>query len=332
VTARLAAPVGVVVLGAACALAACGKKGPPLAPLRIAPGAAVDLSARRVGDDVVLRFRLPEKNDDGSAPADVARVEVYAISVARAADAPAAPAFVREAELIGRLETVPEHLSLAFVEPVAGRPVPAPREAAEKPAGRAGSGDPLGHRWEAAAAVDAEAAPAEIPVRVYAVVPISAKGRRGPLSATVAAPLEAPPAPPAPPVLRYTERAIVAAWVGDEEAGTYNVYAGAAAGEEGLPPVPLNARPLAEPAFEDARLAFGVERCYRVSALATVGALPIESAPSAPACITPIDTFPPAAPAGVAAVASAGAISLIWDAVEASDLAGYRGLARRPGG
>ena len=40
-------------------------------------------------------------------------------------------------------------------------------------------------------------------------------------------------------------------------------------------------------------------------------------------CVTPKDTFPPAAPKSLAAVAGPGAISLIWDANEEADLAGY---------
>ena len=49
----------------------------------------------------------------------------------------------------------------------------------------------------------------------------------------------------------------------------------------------------------------------------------VEGPPSAPACITPVDTFAPAAPTALEAVGGAGVISLIWEAVEASDLAGY---------
>jgi len=39
--------------------------------------------------------------------------------------------------------------------------------------------------------------------------------------------------------------------------------------------------------------------------------------------VTPKDTFPPAAPKGLAAVASPGVINLIWDANHEADLAGY---------
>jgi len=49
----------------------------------------------------------------------------------------------------------------------------------------------------------------------------------------------------------------------------------------------------------------------------------IESDPSDPMCVTPKDTFPPAAPKGLAAVAGAGIMNLIWDANTDSDLGGY---------
>ena len=54
-------------------LAGCGKKGPPLAPLRLVPAAAAELSARRSGDDVELRFLLPTANANGPGTIDLAK-------------------------------------------------------------------------------------------------------------------------------------------------------------------------------------------------------------------------------------------------------------------
>ena len=46
--------------------------------------------------------------------------------------------------------------------------------------------------------------------------------------------------------------------------------------------------------------------------------------PASPeACVTPVDTFPPAAPRSLAAIAGGGVINLIWDANTEPDLAGY---------
>jgi fibronectin type 3 domain-containing protein len=40
-------------------------------------------------------------------------------------------------------------------------------------------------------------------------------------------------------------------------------------------------------------------------------------------CVTPVDTFPPAAPTSLRAVAGEHVVSLIWDANREADLAGY---------
>jgi hypothetical protein len=53
------------------------------------------------------------------------------------------------------------------------------------------------------------------------------------------------------------------------------------------------------------------------------GASSVEGDPSAPVCVTPVDVFPPPAPTSLGAVASEGAVSLIWNSVDAPDLAGY---------
>jgi len=49
----------------------------------------------------------------------------------------------------------------------------------------------------------------------------------------------------------------------------------------------------------------------------------VEGEASPPQCVTPVDKFPPAAPHGLAAVPTAGQISLIWDANNEKDLGGY---------
>jgi hypothetical protein len=89
-------------------------------------------------------------------------------------------------------------------------------------------------------------------------------------------------------------------------------------------PQPLNgATPVDGQAYLDRRLNFGEERCYIVRAVQTFGAAKLESAASAPACLTPKDTFAPAAPKNLVAVGSEGGVSLIWEANNEADLDGY---------
>lgn len=298
------------------ALVGCGKKGPPLAPVRVAPTAVTDLSARRLGDRAVLRFTLPEKNTDNSTPADVARVEVYALSVAKAADAPQGDAFRREAERIATVAPKGEERIAAAEEALTEKAGEyyVPRTPARAAAVTGAPGAP----GAVAPAAPSQAAPVarDVPVRIYMVVPVSRRNHRGP-GATASVALVDPPAAPAAPAVTYTEKTISVTWPEATGADRYNVYDAASAA------APLNPAPLEAPAFDDERVEFGKERCYRASAIARVGGMPVESAASPASCVTPADTFAPPAPGGVAAVAGPGSISLIWDAVPAADLAGY---------
>ena len=80
--------------------------------------------------------------------------------------------------------------------------------------------------------------------------------------------------------------------------------------------------PVAARTWRDTKVDFGTVRCYVIRTVVTVGSV-VESEPSPEVCISPSDIFPPKAPSALAAVASQGAISLIWDANTEPDLAGY---------
>jgi fibronectin type 3 domain-containing protein len=88
-------------------------------------------------------------------------------------------------------------------------------------------------------------------------------------------------------------------------------------------PVPLNDKPISDTSFTHPGAEPDKEQCFVIRSVAAVGNAAIESDASAPLCITPKDTFPPAPPKGLAAVGSAGSINLIWDANTEADLAGY---------
>ena len=57
---------------------ACGQKGAPLAPIVLLPRPVSEVVVKRIENDIVLQFQVPTLNTDGSGPADLRKVEVYA--------------------------------------------------------------------------------------------------------------------------------------------------------------------------------------------------------------------------------------------------------------
>jgi hypothetical protein len=444
----------VLVLLAACAgtIAGCGKKGPPLAPLRPAPGRVEDLKIRRLGDEVHVQFTVPTKNADGRGPADIERVTVYALTgeaVNRQRQPLAAKDFDKYAAKVASFEVQPppdpvedEAEGEETVEPL-----PPPPPPPGPPDARPAQGQVLSVVEKLTPALLSRfVPPGKVPVvrevpptppivvspfprtepppaRVYVAIARSRKDQFGPLSARLSVPLtEVPPTPPAPEAT-YTASAITVTWVppagarvpiqlpspavaaappttvaapapspvaempappraptpvtpatgiepraaavspttaptetmapeGMAQAAalaplasrlrlpfpipvphTYNLYEHSAVGPApGSVPRPLNAQPLATTTYTDARLTFGVERCYVVRTVEAAGQVTVESAPSPPVCVTPRDTFAPAAPRGLAAVGGEGAINLIWEPVGEADLGGYLVLRAEVGG
>jgi hypothetical protein len=88
-------------------------------------------------------------------------------------------------------------------------------------------------------------------------------------------------------------------------------------------PVSMTPAPLAKTEVAIPGVAFGVERCFIVRAVDAVSGAIAQGAASPKACITPRDTFPPAVPKSLGAIAGAGVINLIWEANTEPDLAGY---------
>jgi hypothetical protein len=334
--------------------AACGKKGPPLAPLYLVPAGVGEITARRAEDGVRLRFVLPSRNENGPG-IDLDHVEIYAVTIAPGGETPPNRELLTKPYLAGRIEVKPipvegaapvpgaaedprpspgdrvtfvEPLTAKVVEPLAPKPVakkpvpPAPRQ-------QGGEGDdapalpvvPL----QTAPGWPAQASPPPAvshPVRVYIIRGVARNGRSGPPSARVQVPLGSVPDPPGGVAARNTETAVVVEWLpGLATVGggllRYNVYEADATVE------PLNANPLDAPSFERAGAAQGKELCFQVRSVDVSSAVHVESGPSNPACVTPKDVFPPAAPKGLAAVSTPGAVQLIWDANAEADFAGY---------
>lgn len=204
-----------------------------------------------------------------------------------------------------------------------------------------------------------------LPARVYVAVGINHKAQKGAPSVPQAVVLSAPASAPSAPTITYGETAFTITWTPPADAypgapagdvlkstpigtrpilGAYNVYdvppppPGAARAPtppapRGQMPTPVNTAPIAAPPLVDKRIEFGKPRCYGVRVVTLFGTQSIEGELSPVQCVTPVDTFAPAAPISLKAVGSEGAISLIWDANTEPDLAGYLVMrATLPGG
>lgn len=380
---------------------ACGKKGPPLAPLRPAPAAVTELTATRLGDTVQLQFTLPAANQDGSGPADLGYVDVFAVT-----GTPQGP--LGRALTIREIETMLTHVAHVEVQPppvadeaegtgaapaAAGGTAPAPvdprpvqgavvrieevltdalrtpifehPDTARVAKLRAVAGDLIDDEpvpsTEGTGRTLLWPQPVDELARSYIVVPYSTRAVAGPPSAPLGVPFV--PAPPAPgaPTVAHDESSFTVTWttppglqaaiqrvvtpaayqaavaVGEAETllparpivtygtpHTYRVYEVPAPGTADAPaPAAISAAPIETTTYTDARMAFGVPRCYAVRSVQTRGAVSIESPLSPPTCVTAVDTYPPPAPTGLVAVGSGGGVSLIWEPVTSGDLAGY---------
>ncbi len=385
-------------------LVACGKKGPPLPPIRIVPQRPDQFAVRRLGSQVYLQFVVPTVNSDGSTPADLSVVEVYGVTLdplppgvspltdeelveagtllavidVRPPPPPPAPVDpdaprppepedpLRDVPVQGALLTVREVLAEDALAPVdlteidrrferddddedeveAERPTivglrwvppplafpfvnPPPRRTYVA-VGRTRDGDLGVLSPRLTVRLDAAPVPAPVPNVSYTATLVTirwlaARGATRPVQEVVVpppAPAPDPAAPPAPPPPLASTPAIASA-----EATTYNIYAYAPAlaepGAAEVMPTPLNATPLTDFEFADARVEFGTERCYVVRTIAVADGDSVESEASLQTCVEFQDTFPPAAPGSLAAVGAGGTVSLIWEPNTEADLAGY---------
>jgi hypothetical protein len=337
----------------------CGKKGPPLPPLVKIPVAPPGFTAERHGATVDLQFTVPAANTDGTRPANIERVDVYGMTGPRTVNA---AELLRRGRLIQSvavkkprnpndtidLDETDDELdplegsghdqgSIVHVEDALGSEIARPETERR-------SGPALG---ATADFVRPLVAPSifNVATRNYVTVGISTGGRKGTPSRLVSVSLAPLPPSPSVPVITYDEKAITVKWtpppVGEIQSAaskdllpatpiglpaptfSYNVYT--------VPPGPgerpaeerLTKAPVTEPQYVDSSVQWGMERCYVVRVVEAVGDLRLESDPSPTACKKLLDTFPPAAPKGLTAVASENTISLIWQPNSEADLAGY---------
>jgi hypothetical protein len=317
-----------------CLLAlACGKKGDPQPPLPRGPNAVKDLAVEQEGEDAVLTFSFPDRLQTGAPLTDLEGIEVYRVinppSGMTTARAPGAPpsgggGSGSELRILGleerRAATNVRLAEEAFYdtsERVASLSLPAIADATR--GAFVVYRDPLTNLFLQ------EDGPRPL---AYAVVSVRSGGQRSPLSNIVG--LEPGIAPQAPELLPaiLDEGRVCLEWVPPTqnvlfqpvEIGGFRVYRRPLSQE--AYESPLNDKPIAGTSYIDRTAPYGVPLAYTVRA--TLEKNPkVEGLPAEELVVVPRDTYPPPAPARLDALSEPGLVRLLWDPVDAPDLAGY---------
>jgi hypothetical protein len=297
-------------------LAGCGAPGEPTPPSPPVPAAVADLAAHQAGDGVQLVFTLPAKSVAGDRLASPPAVEIVR-GTPKPDGSPDAKSFRLVYTIPGALvESYVAEGHVTFIDPVA------PAET------RAHPGIPL----------------------IYVVRTRASKKRASADSNAISVRMY-PVSEPIPHVgVRVTEPAIELSWTapahtsgGDPLSGFagYRIYRGE------LDPISVEAAasdfskakwksPLTllassdENSYRDTLFDFGKTYAYILRSAVMVEGKALESSDSAPAIVSPRDTFPPAPPQNVIAAVLPGAtpgsvlVDLSWSINLETDLAGYR--------
>ncbi|MFI5095540.1 MAG: fibronectin type III domain-containing protein [Candidatus Acidiferrales bacterium] len=298
------------------AVAGCGAPGEPVPPSPPVPLAVTDLSAQQSGDGVELSFTLPAKTVAGDRLAAPPAVEFL-----RGGSKPDGSPDKNSLRVV---YTIPGSLvnnyvsngHLKFIDPIA------PSETRAHPGG----------------------------LLVYMVRTRASKKRASANSNPVSVRMFPVPEAVAHVEARVTESAIDLSWAaptrtsGGDALGVlsgYRIYRGelepssAEIASADLSkakwksPLTLLA-PSNETSYQDTLFDFGKTYVYIVRSVVQVDDSALESSDSAPAIVTPRDTFPPAAPQNVVAAVLSGATpgsvlaDLSWSINLETDLAGYR--------
>jgi|SRR5579859_66730 len=294
----------------------CGAPGDPVPPSPLVPAAISDVTARQAGDGVELVFSLPPKTVSGEKLTTSPAIEIVRGSL--------------------KLNGVPDAKSFRVVYTIPGALV-----ANYMAAGHVRFTDPV--------------SPAETkahPGATYAyLVRTRLSKKRASADSNVVTARVFPVPQPIPAVqFQVTETTVSLAWsapmqtsAGDPLSAIsgYRVYRGeidphaaAPTGKELSAVHWISPLTFLDPSntnnYRDTQFEFGKIYVYTVRSVISVDGNEIESDNSEPITVTPLDTFPPAAPQDVVAAALSGAapstfvVDLSWSINLETDFAGYR--------
>jgi len=298
------------------ALVACGKRGDPHPPIPVIPKATTDLLVAQRGPKVLLSWGYPSLTTAGKSMTGIKRVAVW-----RSLEEPPAAPSAGNPSPIQLFAKVPALIPVKFlkvrtrVDSIEGAKLPAATAGArltyeDTPPLHTADGRPV--RLTYAVVTEGQSANSDLS-NLVSIVPMDV------------------PAPPSALTAAARREGVVLTWTAPDATisgaknpviAGYNVYRfphGQPADEFATP---ANTSPLAATTFTD-NPPYG-EHDYFVTALAAPGPPRIESEPSPVAGANFKDLVAPPPPTGLTALVETGAVRLVWDPVDAPDLAGYK--------
>jgi hypothetical protein len=297
-------------------LCSCGAPGDPVPPSPPVAVAVSDLAARQSGDGVELLFTLPSKSVSGEKLTNSPAIEIVRGSLK--------PNGAPDARSFRAVYTIPGALVGNYLA-----------------AGHVRFTDPI-------SATDTRAHPGA--TYAYLIRTRLSKKRASADSNVVTARVFPVPQAISSVQIQVTETAVNLTWPAPTQTSAgdplsaisgYRVYRGeidshapASTGKDlaqtrWISPLTLLGRSVS-PSYSDAQFDFGKTYVYVVRSAISAEGNEIESDNSEPATVTPLDTFPPAAPQDLVAAVLPGAapsafvVDLSWSINLETDLAGYR--------
>lgn len=298
------AACGLTLVAALLPLAACGKKGDPLPPLRTIPLPTTDLTVRQQGRLILFDLAYPNVTVSGMALDGIDALELYAMTKPVPAEAPPGTpwpsAEAAEFEAAGKLL---QRFSGADLQ-------------------SAVAGDRLQFQLPLASPLPATPTATIYAVRAVKGAETSAYSNRVSLVA------REPVAAPRNLKAEAQADGIRLGWESDGGAEGFDLFRRDAQNKvygQAIARVPGSER-----TFLDKTAAFGKSYIYTVRAVANANPL-VHSDPAGEREVGYEDRFAPPTPANFIALGERGAVRLRWDASPAADLRGYLVFRKDPG-
>ena len=295
--------------------AACGAPGEPTPPSPPIPTAITDLAARQSGDGVLLTLTLPTRTVTNEHLTEPPAVEIFRGTM-KPDGKPDNKSFRLVYTLPGALlDTYTNEKHIQFKDPIA------PEEIQARP------GALLAYRVRTRAAKKRGSADSNtVTVKVFPVpdriTAVDAKVTEGAIELSWGAPRKTSVGATMEGLTGYRVLR------GEIDPTSSEAAAHDIAQAKWKSPLTLVA-PAPENSYRDTLFEFGKAYVYVVRSVALTPEGPVESDDSAPAIVTPGDTFPPAPPQNVVAVVTtppgeAPSVDLSWSINLENDLGGYR--------